>query len=185
MEELSSILRKATEAIEADYFHLHIDGGAPVYRERVYSYELYHQMRARWPIECLFRLNGEVDKRAHPILRQRGVGALQPDLLVHGPGSMNRNHAIIEIKSSDAGTGGIRKDLTTLATFMNSVNYERAIYLIYGSEINQALLARIVRISQNVDRLPRIEVWLHHAALTRAEHCLSLNNCLVGCPTAT
>ena len=45
MNELSDVLADATRSIEAEYFHLSIDGGGPVYRERVYCYELYHQMR--------------------------------------------------------------------------------------------------------------------------------------------
>jgi len=42
------------EAIEAAYFHINIDGGDAIYRERVYCYELYHQVRNRWPREFLF-----------------------------------------------------------------------------------------------------------------------------------
>ncbi len=63
MEELDHILAEATSAIEADYFRLPIDGGIPVFRERVYCYELYHQMRSRWPprSQCRYLLNGEVD----------------------------------------------------------------------------------------------------------------------------
>ena len=48
MEQLTDILRQATAAIGRDYFLLPIHGAAPVYRERVYCYELYHQMRLRW-----------------------------------------------------------------------------------------------------------------------------------------
>jgi hypothetical protein len=40
MEQLTQILRDATAAIEAEYFLLPIHGTAPVYRERVYCYEL-------------------------------------------------------------------------------------------------------------------------------------------------
>jgi hypothetical protein len=46
MDELTGILAAATAAIEPGYFRLNIDGGSPVYRERVYCYELYHQMRS-------------------------------------------------------------------------------------------------------------------------------------------
>jgi hypothetical protein len=44
MDELSQVLAEATQAIEPGYFRLAIDGGDPVYRERVYCYELYHQI---------------------------------------------------------------------------------------------------------------------------------------------
>jgi len=44
-EELTHVLQEATADITADNFYLNLDGGDPVYRERVYCYELYHQMR--------------------------------------------------------------------------------------------------------------------------------------------
>src|SRR4051812_19242544 len=85
MRELSEILRQSTSGIGERFFRLPIDGGDSVYRERVYCYELYHQMRSRWPQECPFCLNGEVDKRAHPFWRQTGLDEVTPDFLVHGP----------------------------------------------------------------------------------------------------
>src|SRR5258706_11989513 len=109
MKELNEILREATAGIEADYYRLSIDGGPSIYRERVYCYELYHQMRLRWPARCKFRINGEIDKRSHPYFVNDASGP-KPDLLVHVPGSGD-NHAIIEVKSREAGGDGIRKDL--------------------------------------------------------------------------
>lgn len=44
MQELPDLLIRATKAIEGGYFHLALAGGTPVYRERVYCYELYHQL---------------------------------------------------------------------------------------------------------------------------------------------
>jgi hypothetical protein len=111
MKELSQILTDATQAIEGWYFLLNIAGGDPIYRERVYCYELYHQMRLRWPPRCPFFLNGEVDKSAHPILTQLGAGRAKPDFLVHQPGNMEGNHAIIEVKNSFASAAHIRTDL--------------------------------------------------------------------------
>src|SRR5689334_4096228 len=99
MNELTEILADATAHVGPEYFRLPIDGGGPLYRERVYCYELYHQMRLRWPLHGPFMLNGEVDKSAHPILSTLGASYAKPDLLVHGPGHMSRNYAIIEVKS--------------------------------------------------------------------------------------
>ena len=111
MRELTSIIEKATAGITSSYFHLNIDGGDPIYRERVYCYELYHQMRLCWPDHTAYYLNGEIDKAAHPILRTLGADYAKPDLLVHQPGYMEGNHAIIEVKSPAADADGIRKDL--------------------------------------------------------------------------
>ena len=38
-------------------------------------------MRCRWPKDCPFVLNGEVDKAAHPTLMELGAGGYKPDLL--------------------------------------------------------------------------------------------------------
>lgn len=160
MKELNTILREATCAIEAAYFRLSIAGGPSVYRERVYCYELYHQMRQRWPKRgCEFSLNGEVDKRAHPILGELGLSGI-PDFLVHGPGDMNKNHAIIEVKSPLARDAQIETDLIKLARFVNDAGYQRAIYLIYGTEADQ-LIERILRTARSIASRAPVELWLH------------------------
>jgi hypothetical protein len=145
MRELTNILQMATAAVGADYFHLNVDGGDPVYRERVYCYELYHQMRYLWPEETPFLLNGEIDKAAHPILPGLGAAGAKPDFLVHQPGTMVGNYAIIEVKSSAAQQAGISADLSKLALFIQRVGYERALYIVYGREANEYVRDRIAR----------------------------------------
>jgi len=81
MDELTQILIDATRLIEPGYFRLDIEGDAPVYRERVYCYELYHQMRLRWPKHCRHVLNGEVDKSGHRLLRELKLDGFKPDFL--------------------------------------------------------------------------------------------------------
>ncbi len=159
MKELTDILAKATAAIGAEYFKLPIDGGDPVFRERVYCYELYHQMRLQWPNRCRYLLNGEVDKAGHPVLDQRGFNGQKPDLLVHGPGQMGLNHAVIEVKPSNG--RAIKKDLRTLTLFRSKAGYERAIYLIYGEGADEELVARVLKHARKVQADSRIEIWLH------------------------
>jgi hypothetical protein len=170
MENLDRILQDATAAVEDNYFRLHIDGAdAPIYRERVYCYELYHQMRCRWPApdNCPFYLNGEVDKRAHPILSKLGLGGI-PDFLVHGPGDMGRNHAIIEVKSSNVRNSGIAGDLRKLTLFSHGAGYKRAIYLIYGDEAG-VQAERTIRIARRIPSLAKIELWIHHQVESPAQ----------------
>lgn len=173
MDELTDVIRSATAGIEGGYFHLNIDGGNPIYRERVYCYELYHQMRLRWPKGTDLYLNGEIDKAAHPILRKLGADHVKPDLLVHRPGYMRGNHAVIEVKSSEASPQGIKKDLENLALFRETVGYQRAIYLIYGYEASDAF-ERALRIAKEFERLPEIELWLHLAPSEAAVHNITL-----------
>ena len=169
MKELTAIIEDATAGVSPAYFNLNIDGGDFIYRERVYCYELYHQMRLRWPAHTEFYLNGEVDKAAHPILRALGADRMKPDLLVHKPGCMAGNHAIIEVKSSEASIDGIRKDLETLSLFRGKVGYERAIYLIYGYHA-AAVGERVKRIAGEFQELELIELWLHELPDEQAAH---------------
>lgn len=116
MDQFSDIFASATAAVSAEYFYLPYDGGDGVYRERVYCYELYHQLRSRWPKDTTYRLTGEVDKASHPILAEFGADRMKPDLLVHRPGYME-NYAIVEVKSAPPSAAGLRKDLATLSLF--------------------------------------------------------------------
>ncbi|ODU04000.1 MAG: hypothetical protein ABS89_04105 [Thiobacillus sp. SCN 63-1177] len=173
MNEFTDILQAATAGVEAMYFHLSIDGGDAVFRERVYCYELYHQMRENWPTESQYFLNGELDKSAHPILRELGADHAKPDLLVHTPGAMAGNYAIIEVKHSTA-PKGIRKDLETLDLFVRKVGYQRAIYLIYGHEANARSVGKIKAIADEFHDLVPIEVWLHSDVGQPATHNTTL-----------
>lgn len=168
MEELSELLADACSGIERGFFRLSIHGGTPIYRERVYCYELYHQMRKRWPDACAFTLNGEVDKAAHPILTQLGAAGLKPDLLVHRPGDMGGNHAVIEVKSARAVRHNCEKDLETLAVFKQEVGYARAIYLVYGDELSDDIIDRMASRYSVMRLTAPIELWIHSAAGDRA-----------------
>jgi hypothetical protein len=160
VDELTTILEQATAAIEPGYFHLNVDGGDPVYRERVYCYELYHQMRMLWPEGTPFYLNGEIDKAAHPILTELGAGYAKPDLLIHRPGYMSGNYAIIEVKSPGAQNDGIRADLEKLSLFITAVGYQRATYLLYGYEAARTL-TRVQALAKQFVALAPIELWVH------------------------
>lgn len=165
MEQLDGILHDASASIEEEYFLLPIHGSNPVHRERVYCYELYHQMRLRWPATA-YRLNGEIDKGGHPYFPRKG-GKPKPDLLVHVPGGGD-NYAVIEVKSSRAKAKEIRKDLNTLCR-LKGLGYQRAIYLVYGSK---NILPRIERCAADVTSV--VEVWFHPAVHVPAEQVFRL-----------
>ncbi len=160
MHEFTELLKIATMQIHQLYFQVQLDGGDPIYRERVYCYELYHQLRCIWPPGTPFYLNGELDKAAHPILRRMGADYAKPDLLVHQPGCMTGNNTVIEVKSSNAQKDGIEKDLKTLSLFRTTVGYERAIYLLFGHEVASAA-ERVRGVAKTMGNLPPIELWLH------------------------
>lgn len=173
MDELTDVLMDATCAIEAGYFKLAIDGDAAVYRERVYCYELYHQMRMRWPAGCLYVLNGEVDKSGHLLLRELKLDGFKPDFLIHRPGWMLGNFAIMEVKSQSARSDDIKKDLLALTRFRREANYRRAIYLVFGEKARRTL-QRIRLVANRLDQLADIELWVHTTPGACAEHVETL-----------
>lgn len=131
--ELLGMLQRATERIEEKYFMLPLAGKEDgVHRERVYCYELYHQMRqimsACLPMNSPYVLNGEVDKRGHPLIRSCFI----PDLLIHDAGNMDNNLAVIEVKFITAEAGGREKDVKSLQFFLDKAHYHRGVYLVYG-----------------------------------------------------
>lgn len=172
LNELTGIIEDATVGISPAYFLLPIAGAGPKYRERVYCYELYHQMRLLWPRPTKLQLNGEVDKVAHPILKECRA---KPDLLVHQSGSMDCNYAVIEVKPSDSKVAKRRiiKDLETLSRFKRECAYQRAIYLIYGNDTN-CVKKRIEDVASNLPGLAEIELWLHEGPEQKARHITNL-----------
>lgn len=131
-EKFIALLQAATDAVAPVYFDLPIAGDAPIYRERVYCYELYHQLRTLWPVGFPYVLNGEVDKAGHAVMQRLGATGV-PDFLVHGPGDMSHNLVIIEVKPVDhVGWKGLKDDLEKLTKFTTDGRYELGVYLVYG-----------------------------------------------------
>lgn len=169
MDELTQILIDATRQIEPGYFKLAIDGDAPIYRERVYCYELYHQMRLCWPKSCKHVLNGEVDKSGHHLLRELKLDGFKPDFLIHRPGWMMDNFAIMEVKRHRARGEDISKDLAALTLFVRKAKYRRAIYLVFGENAEKTL-RHVRRIAGGMGCLAEIELWAHAQAGESARH---------------
>lgn len=169
MKEFDSILKEATKAISSEYFQLQIAGrGDPSYRERVYCYELYHQMRLRWPEGFQYSLSGEVDKSGHPLIRGNKLDRIKPDFLVHIPGHMGNNELVMEIKPVNGKPQGIIKDLETLTAFRCKALYKRAILLFYGSGERESenLIKKVAALTDQSGgsiSLEKIELW-HHAS---------------------
>ena len=150
-------LIKAAEKVESHYFQLPIaERDEPIYRERVYCYELYHQLRCILGNSFPYKLNGEVDKSGHPIIRN----AKKPDFIIHKPGDMKYNLAVIEVKPVTVRDrlDELREDLETLKWFLNKAEYFRAVMLIYGN-INGILPENIKQEIENIRNSKIIVLW--------------------------
>jgi len=168
------LLRQATQQISDLYFQLPVAGQEdPIYRERVYCYELYHQLRTLWPLDSGYFLCGEIDKAGHPLIRGRGLDNTKPDLLVHIPGE-GENAVALEVKPINALAAGVEKDLKTLTAYRRVGLYRSAVFLVYGSsECDYERIGRIaVECAANDGgrdiALELIELWWHQAPATPA-----------------
>jgi hypothetical protein len=130
--EFQEALKKATKAMEEYYFTIAMTNlKGHRFRERVYCYELYHQLRLALT-EFPYTLQGEMDRNGHPIISKK-IGARKPDFILHEPKTMNNNFVVMEVKPLNNTNGyQLKKDLDTLIRFLD-LGYYRAIHLIYGS----------------------------------------------------
>jgi hypothetical protein len=150
IEEFICLIKNALKNIEKKYykFPTFTDSGKKyITRERVFCYELYHQMRTiqkendkndeNYKLKKL-TLNGEPDKSGHQYIQN----ALNPDFIFHIPGTMD-NFAVIEVKGYDHQKSLIKndlcKDLCKLTEFVQNNGYEYGIMLIFNYSIEKAI----------------------------------------------
>lgn len=149
-EEFLSAFMQAIKNIDSYYFQLPLaDKEEPIYRERVYCYELYHQLRCILTDDFPYKLNGEVDKSGHPVIRSNK----KPDFIVHKPGSMDNNLIIVEVKPITVRSriNELKEDIKTLKWFLDNSRgkYYRGICLIYGSQ-NRNLPENVKEVINNI-----------------------------------
>jgi len=135
---VTNTLIEATKNVEEIYFQLPVAGlEEPQFRERVYCYELYHQMRLRWP-NVPYRITGEIDKNGHPWIYRGPLDFSKPDFTIHFPGRMGDNLLVIEVKAINPADEQIVTELRKLTGYRRTADYFAAYYLIYGCSDAQA-----------------------------------------------
>lgn len=163
VDEFKKLLKVATQAIDEPFFNLPVAGQEkPLYRERVYCYELYHQLRINWATSLNdYTLSGEINKSGHNLINENVI----PDLLIHIPGKMEGNLVIIEVKPINFNRDGLKNDLKKLTSFRRDANYDHAIHLTYGSNGNeQEIIEESHKIQKENDgeiELGLVEFWNH------------------------
>ena len=157
-QQFSKCLMKAIQNIDAHYFQLPVaKNDELIYRERVYCYELYHQLRLLLEDDFPYKLDGELDKRGHAIIS----GGKKPDFVIHVPGEMGQNLVVIEVKTLVAVKSDINKlrnDFEKLGRFISEAKYYRAIMLIYGNA-NDNLPQNIKQEIESIQNKKIITLW--------------------------
>ena len=176
LKQLADIFTEATAALHPNYFQVPVaESEDPQYRERVYCYELYHQIRCRWPADFPFSLAGEIDKSGHPLIRGNGLDHAKPDFIIHIPGDMHSNLLVIEVKAFTLNRARIANDLEKLTAFRRHASYHAAYYLFYGVAPEHCdeltfVCREIAQDRPNID-LSLIDLLIHkHAGVSAATH---------------
>ncbi|EBH8893163.1 hypothetical protein DTF03_11260 [Salmonella enterica subsp. enterica serovar Krefeld] len=90
------------------------------------------------------------------------------------------NYAIIEVKTTNLPSEGIKKDLKTLSIFVERAKYKRAIFLIFGHSFSRNKLEKIENVYANLSasgvNVQPIEIWLHDTCGQSAKPLITLGN---------
>ena len=153
----------ATSRINARYFLLCVAGlEHPIKRERVYCYELYHQLRLILGDNELV-LTGEPDKRSNPAFENERQP--NPDLILHMPGSHRSNSSVVEVECRPS-LLHLRKDLRTLKQMRNK-GYQELVLLLFA--VNAVPWPDLAQAAKDTGvNLSDIVVLLHKAANQQA-----------------
>lgn len=137
------LIKKALSQVDQSYFYLlttYSQNG--IRRERVFCYELYHQMRllmAQANAQLLPVIHGEIDKRGHADFGQNQVN---PDFVFHTPGTHDNNTLVIEVKGQ-LDHDDIEKDFKTLLSFVHDHHYQAGVFILYGHSFEELIQNRV------------------------------------------
>jgi hypothetical protein len=132
-DDYVSLVVDALQNVDVEYFEIkQTKTKSTKKRERVFCYELYHQMRKlqKRNKHLDLTINGEINKAGHLVIKEN----FDPDFVIHRQGSMGDNHAVIEVKTTK-NKRGIIKDFETIKCMVHCYNYKIGIFLITGTDI--------------------------------------------------
>lgn len=127
-DDYVSLVVDALQNVQNEYFEIkQTEKKSTKKRERVFCYELYHQMRKLQERNKHLDLtiNGEINKAGHLVIKEN----FDPDFVIHKQGVMENNHAVIEVKTSKR-KKGILKDFETIKCMVDCYDYKIGIFLI-------------------------------------------------------
>jgi len=137
VEEILKIICKAAEQVKVSYLDLKTTyEPSGIVRERVFCYELYHQLRLIIGDSHKLTLNGEIDKRGHKDFKKED--RKNPDFVFHIPGQHEGNTIILEVKGNDD-FDGIIKDFETMTSFVSTYHYQAGVFLFYNHSLSELM----------------------------------------------
>lgn len=137
MSKYVIFFEKALSKVESSYFKMVMTySNEEINRERVFCYELYHQMRTlsekKLPSGELLSLHAEVDKSGNPLFNRQN-----PDFIFHKPGTNEHNELVCEVKGTIDDGSGITKDFKNILTLIINNGYKNGLFILYNHGIEQ------------------------------------------------
>lgn len=143
-------------------------------RERVFCYELYHQLRLVLSDQHPFYLHGELDKSGHSAFPRnlRGI----PDFLFHIPGTHDGNMVIMEVKGM-LDPNNIILDIKKINGFIShpKIHYQYGVFLIYNYAIEDLMSRRMHELFRIVPQKTDKKIYLISALKNKRIECVSLS----------
>ena len=139
-EDENSILQFIEDAInnvDKKYYTIktaaHDGHTTPFFRERVFCYEFYHQMRIlqekhNYELPSI-NIDAEIDKRGHDVIEED----FNPDFVFHKRGKM-KNYAVIEVKLR---LEDFKKDFQTLCCMINKYDYKCGVFILLNNSYDK------------------------------------------------
>jgi hypothetical protein len=145
VETLIRVIAEAAARVHPSYLKIvttyDLDG---ITREKVFCYELYHQMRLILGEITGITLNGEIDKSGHHNFESHHQK--NPDFVFHVPGEWKENSVVVEVKGGIDRRNKIQEDFEKLLTFTNLYGYKAGVFLLYNhhkEELKNGFLERV------------------------------------------
>lgn len=179
------LIRDAMMQVKRNYIILKVAGGSSEHRERVYCYELYHQMRClqtQCNLQDEFTINGEIDKKGHPTIPHN----FNPDFVMHEPGNDDKNGCVIEVKirsnhGSALNTRGVYKDLNTITCMLHCYEYQYgALIFVDVTEEEATPILQAAKIAHLNDISDRVVIFFQSKDNPCNISCKSLKEILEG-----
>jgi len=136
------------------------------YGERVFCYELYHQLRIQIDEEKSGNpnflngalLQGEVEKmQIFQLIEDLGLlpmdGEYAPDFLMHTPGNADSHPYVIEVKCEhDVSRQKIKEDLLKINQFVTKYYYQRGIFISINTEPDY-ITNKLIELDEEIQQL--------------------------------
>lgn len=106
-----------------------------IWQERLFAYELYHQLRLLWTEDPRLRAHCVIHAEVRKGYQRFANFDYMPDFLFHLP-QPDQNHAVVEVKLVARSSASIAADLHKLVRFHDEFKYDDLIEILVGTGLD-------------------------------------------------